>query len=99
MADQPNHGSDHDAQRRFDIPRLELPTIDLPHNLPDASNAQGAYSGRGIRRRRETEHGPPDPTRRLTRRHRWDPELQIYVRSTSNSPRSNLGNTAMTTTR
>eukprot|EP00971_Amphidinium_carterae_P084569 1673828-Amphidinium_carterae.1 len=93
MAGQPNHGNNQDAQRRFDIPRLELPTVDLPDILPDTSNAQGADSGRGIRRRRETKHDPPHPTRRLTHRHRWDPVLQTYVRSTSNSPRSNFGNT------
>eukprot|EP00971_Amphidinium_carterae_P306788 6096867-Amphidinium_carterae.1 len=84
MAGQPSHESDQDAQR-------EDLTFHVVFQL--LSHAQSADSGRGIRRRRDTEHDPPNPTRRLTRLHRWDPELQTYVRSTSNSPRSNLGNT------
>eukprot|EP00971_Amphidinium_carterae_P049391 973328-Amphidinium_carterae.1 len=62
-------------------------------SLPDTFHAQNADNGRGARRLRDTEHDPPYPTRRLTRLHRWDPELRTYVRSTSNSPKSNLENT------
>eukprot|EP00971_Amphidinium_carterae_P290352 5764856-Amphidinium_carterae.1 len=58
MAGQPSHESDQNAQRRFDIPRLELPSIDLPGSLPDTSHAQSVDSGRGIRRRKDTEHDP-----------------------------------------